>query len=235
MQTGKIKYITVPLKAWKEATKRMGGVVPWNIFYVIYDDDDSEELSETEVLQGIALFNTEKKSNHSKPPPIPIGTRKSGCYGCGRCRWYPTGCVSCRAMDYVSPPPKPMPAGQVNGKVHPSQTLVSAFEIVTGSRQSDATGCGIVAKRFIPKHETFVDNTALYISKPSLYAKAHLGPEDYVSCGRMGYFQVREETLQHVAMTYFTNMAGYTTTKRQWSASKHIMEKNREKIWWWVA
>ena len=198
-------------------------------YLCIYDDDDSEELSETQVLQGIALFNTEKKSKHSKPPPIPIGTRKSGCYGCGRCRWYPTGCVSCRAMDYVSPPPKPMPAGQVNGKVHPSQTLVSTFEIVSGARQSDATGYGIIALRFISKRETFVDNTALYISKPSVYAKAHLGPEDYVSCGPTGYFQVREETLQHVAMTYFTNMAGYTQQQRDNGQLPNILWKKTEK------
>ena len=128
--------------------------------------------------------------------PIPIGTRKAGYYGCSSCEWSPIGCVTCQTTNYISPPPKPMPPGQVNGIFTPSKKLLGAFEIVSDARQSDKDGFGLIAKRFIPRSEKFVDNTAPYICKPAEYAKAHLGAEDYVACGTQGYFQVREPVLQ---------------------------------------
>jgi hypothetical protein len=197
------------------------------LYHVEYEDGDSEDLYEEQVQDALRLYTKEhgnaksNRKNISWKPPLPVGTRKNGFWGCGKCRWYPKGCASCRGVDYVSKPPPLLPPGTICG-VQPSQQLKDAFKIVSDSRQSDSTGYGIIAKRSIKFGEVFVDNTAVYVSKTPEYARAHLGLEDYISHGKSGYYQVRELVLQHVALTFFLNMAGYTEAQKRSGQTANI-------------
>ena len=50
-------------------------------------------------------------------PPKAEGTRRSGVFGCGKCRWGPRGCKGCihvASLHPPSPPPPPMPRGVVS-------------------------------------------------------------------------------------------------------------------------
>jgi len=174
-------------------------------------NSNSKSKSKTKITTTVSVFLN--SSSNQWTPPRPLGSRKAGAFGCGKCRWYPKGCRACRNAGYVSAPPVPMPPGQVCGDNNPSTQMADAFEIISDDRQSDATGYGIIAKRFIQHREKFVDNTTRYVSKPSVYAKAHLGAEDYIACGS-GYFEVREEVMQNCAFSFFLNMAGYTQEQK---------------------
>ena len=196
------------------------------LYHVVYDDGDKEDLYAKQVKEGMQLYQAEqrkgkkaaksrnKRKPHKHKPPIPIGTRKHGCWGCAECGWMPKGCNTCQNIDYISKHPKPLPKGMVCGEFQPSHQLKTAFQIVSDVRQSDRNGYGIIATRLIAKGEIFEDNTCSYISKPSAYAKAHLGAEDYIAHGTRGYFLVREPLLGHCAFSNFLNMAGYTDAQK---------------------
>ena len=210
------------------------------VYRIAYDDATlpPEDLYTDQALDGIRLFSQFSTAStlakaallkrRSWRPPKHIGTRKPGYFGCGKCRWGPKGCLGCRASNCVSPPPTPMPEGQVHGSLEPSASFSNAFEIVADDRQSDANGFGIIAKRFISKRERFVDTTASYSSRPAAYAQAHLGSEDYIACGVQGYFLLVEHALRQRSFTFFLNMSGFTADQRLAGHQPNIKWEKRE-------
>ena len=225
-------------------------------------------------------------------PPVPPGRRVKGKYGCGKCRWRPTGCRGCKQQNHSNLKIcKKMIDGNNDGKIIYSPesfkfcdfgqrgknkdnrkfgqpySLSEYVEIVNDARQSDENGYGVVArKQLLPTkakmniddgdgsntnlrrrrrlsnrstvnnnnnsnnnfNNTLIDETGIYVTKPSVYAQAHLPEYAYISCGKNSYFQLKEEVLGHISFTYYLNEArGVNQTPNvKW---KPIVTNNGEK------
>jgi hypothetical protein len=208
-------------------------------------------------------------------PPVPPGRRVKGRYGCGKCRWRPTGCRGCKQQNHSNLKIcKKMIHGKIiyspesfkfcdfgqrgknkgDRKFGQPYSLSEYVEIVNDTRQSDKDGYGVIAKqRLLPSKlkiddgsntnrrrsnrstvnnnnskNILIDETSIYVTKPSVYAQAHLPEYAYISCGKNSYFQLNEEVLGHISFTYYLNEArGVNQTPNvQW---KPIVTKDGEK------
>ncbi|GMI58653.1 hypothetical protein TeGR_g3923, partial [Tetraparma gracilis] len=147
-------------------------------------------------------------------PKAAGGTRKPGAFGCGKCRWFPSGCRGCIAMHEVTPPADPLPRGTFlppkqmpAGAAGMIKSLFSKVSIVDGPAVVDPDGHGVVALVPLRRGTLIHDPTAYFEPKPSAYAQAHLEEYDYIAGGMSSYVRLREPVLRHVAITYFLNEA----------------------------
>ena len=150
------------------------------------------------------------------------GTRNPGYFGCGKCRWRPTGCRGCIAAsaDYVAPSPLQPELGSVAIPVRGidedsdrdpdrRERLARLLQSVRVARegQSDPCGFGVVATRDLCKGEVLLDPSVVYVARPSDYAVAHLPQYYALELGAAGYFRLREPAFGHCSLTYFVNEA----------------------------
>lgn len=183
---------------------------------------------------SVTTSNKKKKTQDQKPrSPLPggpspnhtgWGTRNPNSFGCSKCRWRPKGCRGCirSAELYVAAVP-PIIRGVIQLPTPPlkdaearqrtiADTILQRFDIVNGPQQSDAKGYGVVVVgRPFSQGETIIDPSAALVRRPAAYAKAHLGPYDYVApsstSASSGYFQLREIALGHCSLSYYINEA----------------------------
>ena len=170
--------------------------------------------------------------NDWRPKTHDWGTRHPDAYGCGKCRWRPSGCRGCiaAAPDYApvpTPPPVPgrvtLPPQALHAHVYahvdgPNEAarresvralLHSSVHVADGPAQSDPGGFGVVARRRLAAGEVLHDLSVFYVARPSDYALAHLPQYHALELGSAGYFLLREPALGHTSLTYYVNEAGH--------------------------
>ena len=158
------------------------------------------------------------------------GTRDPAAFGCGKCRWRPSGCRGCiaAAASYVPPLAPPLVPGRVTlasqrmhahcyahteGLGEPQradavrQLLERSVHVVSGEAQSDEGGFGVIARRPLSAGETLVDWSVFYVARPPDYALAHLPQFHALGFGRDSYFLLREPALGLCSLTYYVNEA----------------------------
>ena len=156
------------------------------------------------------------------------GTRNPEFYGCGKCRFRPSGCRGCIAaaasFDYSQAHWPNMPAGRVllpdagvdedcdkggdvaTRRLKLERELLQAVEL-TSVGVVDQNGSGVVARRALRAGETLEDPSVVFVPRPSDYARAHLPQYNALEFGSMGFFRLREAAFGHCSLTYYVNEA----------------------------
>lgn len=164
------------------------------------------------------------------------GTRNPEFHGCGKCRWYPKGCLGCRKAGQTYTPRVaeiPLRPGDVRlpeaGSDGTSKIQLKELEqdmldlhrrllVVSGSQQSDPCGFGVIASPHRPKlraGEILRDPSVLYVSRPAAYAAVHLPQFHAVEVdgkGRIGYWRLREDAFGHCSLTFYINDSSMSGT-----------------------
>lgn len=163
------------------------------------------------------------------------GTRHPDAFGCGKCRWRPSGCRGCiaAAASYHPVPAPPLSLGKValpSARQHahcyahtdgPDEAereasvgalLLDAVQVVDGPAQSDAAGFGVVAQRRLAVGELLHDLSVFFVARPADYALAHLPQFHALELGKTAYFQLREPALGHCSLTYYVNEARHAAS-----------------------
>lgn len=209
---------------------------------------DSHQPKRVHAVKAAAAASSSQKARHAAAPAAPPlwpcgndwrpkthdwGTRHPEAFGCGKCRWRPSGCRGCiaAASDYVpvpTPPPVPgrvtLPPQTLHAHVYahvddgPNEAarrdsvralLRSSVRVADGPAQSDPGGFGVVARRRLAGGEVLHDLSVFYVARPSDYALAHLPQYHALELGSAGYFLLREPALGHTSLTYYVNEAGH--------------------------
>ena len=207
---------------------------------VLYDDGDAEHNKPANrvVAAKIKREPAPKVADHAhlwpsgrswQPSTTDWGTRAKNAFGCGKCRWRPSGCRGCiaAAESYEPPAGAPLPPGEI---IIPSERLhrhcyahtegldrserlaaiasrARDLKVVSGPSQSDADGFGVVALRALAPGESLVDWSVFYIARPPDYALAHLPQFHALGFGLDSYFLLREPALGLCSLTYYVNEA----------------------------
>jgi hypothetical protein len=170
------------------------------------------------------------------PPTQHWGTRNPESYGCGKCRWFPKGCLGCREAGKtyaVRRPDLQLQPGEVRlpeaGSDGTSKSELKDLKedmrdvtrrllVVSGPQQSDPAGFGVIASPHWPKlrkGDVLRDPSVFYVGRPAAYAAAHLPPFHAVEVdgkGRTGYWRLREDAFGHCSLTFYINDSGMSAT-----------------------